>query len=57
MDPDDAPSENDIIAFCKDKMAGYKRPKVVRFISQEEMPRTGSGKILHRALHERYARQ
>jgi acyl-CoA synthetase (AMP-forming)/AMP-acid ligase II len=54
-DPNDLPTEKEIIAFCRDKMAGYKRPKAVHFISQEEMPRTGSGKILHRALRERYA--
>lgn len=55
QDPNDLPTEEEIIAFCRDKMAGYKRPKAVHFISQEEMPRTGSGKILHRALRERYA--
>jgi acyl-CoA synthetase (AMP-forming)/AMP-acid ligase II len=55
QDPSDLPTEEEIIKFCRDKMAGYKRPKAVRFISQEEMPRTGSGKILHRALRERYA--
>jgi acyl-CoA synthetase (AMP-forming)/AMP-acid ligase II len=53
-DPNDPPDENEIISFCRDKMAGYKRPKEVRLISQEEMPRTGSGKILHRALRQRY---
>jgi acyl-CoA synthetase (AMP-forming)/AMP-acid ligase II len=54
QDPKDAPAKADIIAFCRDKMAGYKRPQAVHFISQAEMPRTGSGKILHRALRERY---
>jgi acyl-CoA synthetase (AMP-forming)/AMP-acid ligase II len=54
-DPNDPPTEEEIIAFCQGKMAGYKRPKSVRFISQEEMPRTGSGKILYRALRERYS--
>lgn len=54
-DPDDPPTEEEIIAFCRGKMAGYKRPKAVRFISQEEMPRTGSGKIQRRQLRERYA--
>jgi acyl-CoA synthetase (AMP-forming)/AMP-acid ligase II len=56
QDLNDLPTEEEIIAFCRDKMAGYKRPKAVHFIPQEEMPRTGSGKILHRALRERYAR-
>jgi acyl-CoA synthetase (AMP-forming)/AMP-acid ligase II len=54
QDPDDPPTEQDIVAFCRDKMAGYKRPQAVHFVSPDEMPRTGSGKILHRALRERY---
>jgi acyl-CoA synthetase (AMP-forming)/AMP-acid ligase II len=53
-DRDDPPTEREIIDFCRAKIAGYKRPKAVRFISLEEMPRTGSGKILHRVLRERY---
>jgi len=52
--PVDPPAEEEIISFCKDKLAGYKRPKAVRFISEDEMPRTGSGKILHRALRMRF---
>ena len=40
--------------FCKDKMAGYKRPKDVHFIPDPEMPRTATGKILHRKLREKY---
>ena len=52
---DDPPAEAEIIGLCKDRLAGYKRPKGVYFISQEEMPRTGSGKIKHRVLRERYS--
>jgi acyl-CoA synthetase (AMP-forming)/AMP-acid ligase II len=55
-DPENLPTENEIIQFCRGKMAGYKRPQAVYFISPEEMPRTGSGKILHRAIRERYSR-
>ncbi|MBI5440166.1 MAG: AMP-binding protein [Deltaproteobacteria bacterium] len=40
--------------FCKDKIAGYKRPKDLQFIPDAEMPRTATGKILHRKLRERY---
>jgi len=43
-----------IMDYCKDKMAGYKRPKKVIFIKDEEMPRTPTGKILHRKLRERF---
>ena len=46
-----------VIDFCKDKMAAYKRPKQVIFIKEDEMPRTGTGKILHRILRERYAKR
>jgi fatty-acyl-CoA synthase len=52
-DPSDPPTEEAIIAFCTGKMAAYKRPKAVHFI--KELPRTGSGKILHRALREQYS--
>ena len=47
--------ETAIIEYCRDKMASFKRPKRVIFIEREEMPRTGSGKILHRVLRERFA--
>ena len=47
-----AASEKEILDSCRDKLAGYKRPKSVRFIDAKEMPRTGSGKILHRVLRE-----
>lgn len=47
-----APEE--ITAYCKGKIAGFKVPKNVIFIKDEEMPRTGNGKILHRVLRERY---
>ncbi len=43
-----------IVEFCHDKMARFKRPKQIIFIIEEEMPRTTTGKILHRVLRERY---
>jgi fatty-acyl-CoA synthase len=51
------PSEDlakEIIQFTKGKIAGYKRPKSLDFIKDEDMPRTPTGKILHRLLRERY---
>jgi acyl-CoA synthetase (AMP-forming)/AMP-acid ligase II len=43
-----------IIDFCRGKITAYKKPKSVDFIEADEMPRTGTGKILHRKLRERY---
>ncbi|CAB0012971.1 unnamed protein product [Nesidiocoris tenuis] len=36
-------SEDDVKAFCKDKLSRFKIPRYVRFV--EEFPKTGSGKI------------
>ena len=39
----------DIIAHCRDKLAGYKRPKRVEIVS-EALPRNAAGKVLRREL-------
>ena len=39
-------------AWCRPKMAGYKRPRSWTFIEEQEMPRTATGKIQHRRLRE-----
>jgi acyl-CoA synthetase (AMP-forming)/AMP-acid ligase II len=46
----------EIIDFSRGKLAGYKRPKSLEFINDEEMPRTPTGKILHRLLREKYGK-
>jgi acyl-CoA synthetase (AMP-forming)/AMP-acid ligase II len=45
-------TEDELLAWSRDKIAGYKRPKSVVFIQDEQMPRTATGKILHRVLRE-----
>ena len=47
-------TEKDIIDHCRGQIAGFKRPKSVEFISVDEMPKTATGKILHRVLRERF---
>jgi len=50
---DDAEAtEEEIISFCKDRLAGYKRPRSVDFV--EDFPRTATGKILKRLIKEPY---
>ncbi len=46
-------SEREILDWCVDRIAGYKRPRSIAFIADEDMPRTATGKILHRVLKER----
>ncbi len=45
---------HEIAEYCRGRLAGYKKPKFVEFIRDQDMPRTGTGKILHRVLRERY---
>jgi acyl-CoA synthetase (AMP-forming)/AMP-acid ligase II len=45
----------DITDMIRSRIAGYKRPKSIDFIKDEQMPRTPNGKIRHRALKSRYA--
>jgi len=48
-------AEKEVLDWCRDKMAGYKRPRSVSFIAESEMPRTATGKILHRVLRDKLA--
>jgi long-chain acyl-CoA synthetase len=43
-----APTEHDLIAFCRERLAHYKCPTRIDFI--DELPRTPSGKVLKRQL-------
>jgi acyl-CoA synthetase (AMP-forming)/AMP-acid ligase II len=49
-------NEKELIDHCRGKIAGYKIPKSVDFIKDEEMPMTPTGKILHRILREKYGK-
>src|SRR5919108_6360686 len=42
----------ELIAFCGDRVAGYKKPKSVDFV--EELPRDAAGKLLKRRIREPY---
>jgi long-chain acyl-CoA synthetase len=50
LKPGEAATEEEIIAFCRDRMAGYKRPKFVEF--RETLPMSTVGKILRRQLRD-----
>ncbi|MBX3636211.1 MAG: AMP-binding protein, partial [Rubrivivax sp.] len=53
--PGMAVDEAELIAWCRDRMAGYKRPRSVRLVAEGDLPRTATGKIQHRALRDRLA--
>ena len=43
----------EVRAWCKQRLAGFKCPTSVSFITEAEMPRTATGKIQHRVLKAR----
>jgi fatty-acyl-CoA synthase len=45
-------TEEELIGFCKERIARYKAPKSVAFISV--LPKTGSGKIEKKKLRDQY---
>jgi long-chain acyl-CoA synthetase len=45
-------TDTDVMEFCKNNLASYKKPTSVDFI--QELPRNPSGKILKNVLKERY---
>jgi fatty-acyl-CoA synthase len=47
------PSEAELIAFCRQRLAGFKTPK--RVVTVAALPKNASGKILKRELRERFA--
>ena len=48
-------TEDEIIEWCKDKMATYKRPREIEFI--DTVPATGTGKLLRRVLRDEEAKK
>ncbi|CAB3750006.1 long-chain fatty acid--CoA ligase [Paraburkholderia solisilvae] len=47
---DETLTDADLIAFCKDQLTPYKRPRIVEF--RKELPKSNVGKILRRELRD-----
>jgi long-chain acyl-CoA synthetase len=43
-------TREDLLAFCAERLTGYKRPHIIEF--RKELPKTNVGKILRRALRD-----
>jgi long-chain acyl-CoA synthetase len=50
----EAMKPDELIRYCKGKIAGYKVPKVVHIVP--ELPRNAAGKVLKNELRQQYAR-
>jgi long-chain acyl-CoA synthetase len=45
-------SEEEFMDYCKEHLAGYKRPRSVDFV--DDFPRTATGKVLKRIIKKPY---
>jgi acyl-CoA synthetase (AMP-forming)/AMP-acid ligase II len=50
--PGEEVSEQELIIYCKKRIASYKKPKSIDFI--DELPKNNYGKIVKRELREKY---
>lgn len=50
--PGHAATEAELISFCRNHLASYKKPRSVDFV--EELPKNAYGKVLKRDLRARY---
>jgi len=48
--PGETLTEEEVIAFCKERLAAYKVPKIIEFM--DELPKSAIGKVLRRKLRE-----
>ena len=47
------PSEEDVLAYCRENLAGYKVPHIIEF--RGELPKTDVGKVSRRELRDEHA--
>jgi long-chain acyl-CoA synthetase len=50
--PGTDPSEKDLIAHVSDRLAAYKRPRLIRFV--DDLPKTSTGKVMRRELIKQF---
>ncbi len=52
LQPGKSASSGELIAFCSERLADYKKPRTMDFV--EELPRNPAGKLLKNKIREPY---
>jgi fatty-acyl-CoA synthase len=47
------PTESELVAHCRGRLAGYKKPSAIYFV--DTLPRNAAGKVAKRELRARHA--
>ena len=55
LKPEHTALEDEIIEFCKERLASYKKPRSIEFV--DALPRNPSGKIMKKTLREMYKKK
>lgn len=55
LKPGESATEEEIMQYCRDKLAGFKRPRSVVFV--DCLPRNPMGKVLKKELREKYGKK
>jgi acyl-CoA synthetase (AMP-forming)/AMP-acid ligase II len=50
LKPGSSPTEEELLAFSRQRLAGYKQPRLIRFVAA--LPQTASGKIIRERVKE-----
>lgn len=45
-------SEDELIAFCKERLASYKKPRIIEFV--DELHKSAAGKVLKHEIRKKY---
>jgi fatty-acyl-CoA synthase len=45
-------SAAELVTWCRERLAGYKRPRYVQFLTEAEIPRSTTGKVMRHKLAE-----
>jgi fatty-acyl-CoA synthase len=49
---DEALAEAELAALCRERLAGYKQPRAIRFLDLAAFPRSASGKVQRHELEK-----
>lgn len=50
LQADQTATREEIVAWCRERLAGYKRPRYLQFVRSEELPRSTTGKLQRHEL-------
>jgi acyl-CoA synthetase (AMP-forming)/AMP-acid ligase II len=54
LHPKQLVTERELSEWCGERLARFKIPRSFSFLSEQDVPRTATGKILHRTLRDRF---